>query len=59
MLGMKDCISIRKKVEQRKVIGIDYVIQADSNEMDDFITELKERKLGQSPIIQLFDGRKI
>lgn len=59
MLGMKDCISIRRKVEQRKVIGIDYVIQADSNEMDDFITELKERKLGQSPIIQLFDGRKI
>ncbi len=59
MLDAKDCSDVQKKIDDGVMLGLDKVIQANADEFNEFVAELKKKKLGVAPSIKLFEGTKI
>lgn len=59
LLNANECANVQRKIESGSVLGLKQAIQADANDFDDFIKELKKLKLGASPKITLFEGQRV
>lgn len=59
LLNAKECANVQKKIDSGSVLGLKQAIQADADEFDVFLEELKGLKLGASPKISLFEGQRV
>ncbi len=59
LLNKRECANVQKKIKNGSVLGLKQAIRADSGDFDVLLEELKQRNLGTSPKISLFEGQRV
>ena len=59
LLDHNECVRLQTKIDNELVLGLYKAVQADTDDFDKLIKELKKTKYGMAPKITLFDGYKI
>ena len=54
-----ECENVQKKIETGAVFGLQRAIFARSDEFNEFISELANKKYGEAPIIKMFEGIEV
>lgn len=59
MIEQKEAISLKEKLNSGELLGINEIIEADSNDMDNLINRLKAYTLATSPEMPIIKGKPI